>query len=47
MFELWLDLDRVLKIQDWVSIATCDSPLISDVHCVVANCERRILVVNL
>ena len=28
-FGLWLDLDWVLKIQDWIWIAKCDSPLFS------------------
>ena len=29
LFALSLDLDRVLKIQDWIRIAKSDSPLIS------------------
>jgi len=29
LFGLCLDLDRVLKIQDWIWIAKYDSPLIS------------------
>jgi len=28
-FGLWLDLDWVLKIQDWIWIVKYDSPLIS------------------
>jgi len=31
LFGLWLDLDSVLKIQEWIWIAKYDSPLISDV----------------
>jgi len=31
IFGMWLDLDRVLKDQDWIRIAKCDSPLISGV----------------
>ena len=32
VFGLWLDLDWVFKIQDWIWIAKLDSPLISDVR---------------
>jgi len=31
-FGLWLDLDQVLKNQDWIWIAKFDSPLISGLY---------------
>jgi len=32
LLGLWLDLDGVIKFQDWIWIAKYDSPLISDVE---------------
>jgi len=31
----WLDLDRLIKIQDWIGMVKYDSPLISGYAC---NC---------
>jgi len=45
LFGLWLDLDWVLKIQDWIRIAKYDSPLIFDSYtqaCKITPCGNTI-----
>jgi len=47
LFELWLDLDWVLKNQDWIWIAKCDSPLIFGPQIVARQHQKSIFALYL